>query len=148
MNKAFVKEAEDETAAKCPVCHAIGLPVGAATLAEHVEGQAAAHLATGTSYFCPNTTCDVAFFDLNRQRVETQHLRGRCWVKTGDERDVVCACLKVTAAEVIADAKRKDPSGVRKILAHAKEHAHDCARLMPTGKPCTAEVQQLYLKKW
>lgn len=146
MNKAFVKESEDEMAAKCPVCHAIGLPVGAATLLEHVGRDEAAHLAAGSSHFCPNNTCDVAYFDLHGQRVETSHLRTRFWVKTGDESDVVCACLKVTAAEVVADGRRKDPSRVRKVLAHAQAHPHECAHKMPTGKPCTAEVQRLYLK--
>ena len=112
----------------------------------HVGREEADHLAAGSAHFCPNNTCDVAYFDLNRQRVETHHLRSRCWAKTGDENDVVCACLKVAAKEVVADARLKDPSRVRKILAHAQAHPQGCARDMPTGQPCTAQVQRLYLK--
>ncbi len=143
MNKAFVKESEDETAPKCPACLAIGDPVGQTTLATQLPPQSYAHLSSSVCY-CPNPTCDVGYFDANRQTVPATLLKHPIHPKPAAA--PLCLCLNISVADVIADARRKDPTRVRQILAHCKANPSACAKLTPHAKSCTAEAQQLYLK--
>ena len=146
MNKAFVKESEDETSPKCPACLAIGQPVGAATLRRHLVEGAGLHLAASSANFCPNPTCDVAYFDANRQTVNIDKLRSVMWPKSQSPAAILCPCLNVTAAHVFEDARRKDPARVRSIVNQSKAHPQRCAELNICGCPCVAEAQRLYLK--
>jgi hypothetical protein len=146
VNKAFVKEAEDETSPKCPACLAIGQAVGAATLQRHLIEGGAANLAASSANFCPNPTCDVAYFDANRQTVGIEKLRSTTWPKRDDPDAVLCACLGVTARQIVQDATRDDPARVRAILDQARSNPHQCCEVMPYAAPCAAEAQRLYLK--
>jgi hypothetical protein len=146
MNKAFVREAEDDTAPKCPRCHAIGLPVGPHTLAVHLPENAGSALAGSSVNFCPNPTCDVAYFDANHQVAPVTLLRSRAWPKFDDLSAVLCPCLQVSAAEIVGDAQRGDPTRIRQMLSAAQSQPHRCTTARPDARPCSAEAQRLYLK--
>ena len=146
MNKAFVKEAQDETAPKCPHCHAIGQPVGPQTLAAQLPPEAARPLAITSTNFCPNPTCDVGYFDANEQTAPASLLRRPTWPKADDPAAILCPCLELTAADLINDARRADPTRVRALLARSQANPHDCVAATPNARPCAAEAQRLYLK--
>jgi hypothetical protein len=146
MNKAFVREAEDETAPRCPRCHAIGQPVGPQTLAAHLPADAAANLATASTSFCPNPTCEVAYFDAHQQIALAALLPRLTWPKSDDPAAPLCPCLGVTAGDVIDDARRGDPTRIRQMLAAAAAHPHRCAAATLNARPCSGEAQRLYMK--
>lgn len=146
MNKAFVREAEDETAPKCPRCHAIGQPVGPQTLAVQLPADAARGLAVTSTNFCPNPTCDVAYFDAHDQIAAASLLRRSTWPKSQDPAATLCPCLGLTAADVMSDALRGDPTRIRALLARGQSAPQECAAATPNARPCAAEAQRLYLK--
>ena len=146
MNKAFVKEADDETTPKCPRCNAIGQSVGPQTLAAQLPAEAAGALAGSSSNFCPNPTCDVAYFDAHDQIAPAYLLRRATWPKADDPAATLCPCLGLTAADLITDARRGDPTRIRALLARCQSAPHDCAAATPNARPCAAEAQRLYLK--
>lgn len=146
MNKAFVREAEDETAPKCPACRAIGQPVGPATLDKQLEPGAAAGLAAASMNFCPNPTCDVAYFDAHGLRASTDALIEKIWPKSDDPQAVLCPCLGYTAEQIMRDARSGDPTRVRQILAQGQSHPQRCITATPYGRACAGEAQRLYMK--
>ncbi len=143
MNKAFVREPEEPEDLKCPSCGRIGQAVGLDTLRSQLPAQELSRLSASACY-CDNPTCEVGYFDAMGQRIAATLLRTRTAPKFPGE--LACLCLRLTEADVVADAKRRDPKRVRQVIAASRDAASRCAALMPDGQCCLRYVQPLYLK--
>lgn len=143
MNKAFVREPDDNGQRHCPSCGSLGVPVPAGTVAAHVRPAAGERLAE-TAYFCPFPRCTVAYFDLFERSVPVEALEHPVYPKDADA--PLCPCFGLTRDDVEADVREGTPRRVRELVARAKSPAARCAELSPTGQSCLGEVQRYYLK--
>lgn len=144
MNKAFVREPDPPKNLRCPQCEAIGLPVGGATLAEHVPSAHRKHLSEADACFCPNPKCLVGYFDAFAQSIPVDHLHRGVYPKDPDA--PICSCFSLAARDVIHDARIGNPEGVRMLISRSRAREAICRVRSPDGRCCIGEVQQLYLK--
>jgi len=143
MNKAFVREPDEPEHLKCPACSTIGLPVAAETLEAHLDKADLGRLGS-TACYCPKPECPVGYFDNLDQSVPASAIRNTAFPK--DPAGPVCTCLGLTAAKIIADGAAKNPARVRQAIQNAEANPMRCRRTHPAGRPCTADIQRLYLQ--
>lgn len=143
MNKAFVREPDEPELLRCPRCDVPGRPVGRTQLQAHLPADAATALGN-SSFYCGNPACGVGYFDSHEQFIPADQLTHRAYPKWPDA--PLCPCLGLTAADVEADAQQQDPGRVREALQRAKSADAPCAQLHPACRPCTGEIQKLYLR--
>jgi uncharacterized C2H2 Zn-finger protein len=75
MNKAFVREPEDDGRAYCPRCGSLGVPVESGPLDTHVRPALRSKM-RDSAWFCNYPRCDVAYFNQFDAVVPTTELRG------------------------------------------------------------------------
>jgi hypothetical protein len=143
MNKAFVREPDEPDAARCPSCGAMGDPTPLAVVVRHLAAGTRCDLA-GSSHFCRNPRCPVGYFDATGLTIPASAVTPMVFPK--DAAAPVCVCLNLCAGDVESDAKRGDVARVRGAVQQAQRDPGQCERLMPTGKPCTGEIQKLFLR--
>ena len=143
MNKAFTREPDEPDELHCPRCGALGSPVGAATIAAHL-GEGARSSLSSTVCFCPTPTCPVAYFDHFEQTIAASDLNRAVYPK--DPQAPICACFKLKADDVEADAQAGNPAGVRELIRMSQTAAARCETLAASGKCCVPEVQKLYMR--
>jgi CopZ-like zinc binding protein len=142
MNKAFVRE-PDTTDVLCPRCGAEGISVLRAAFESHVPPEARRAMAAST-YFCPTSTCPVAYFDAFEAVVSADALIGPVYPK--DPAAPLCSCFGLTMEDVEADIADGTPQRIRELLAKSKTPAARCEELSPTGRSCVPNVQRCYFK--
>jgi len=142
MNKAFVRE-PDVTDVLCPRCGAAGVSALRVAFEAHVPPEARKSLAAST-YFCPTSTCPVAYFDAFEATVTADALKQPVYPK--DPTAPLCSCFGLTMEDVEADAAEPTPRRIRELLAKSKTSAARCEELSPTGRSCIPEVQRCYFK--
>lgn len=143
MNKAFVRES-DAPPPRCPErvgCGQPGLPVPAETRQALLDPIDAARLAP-EAFYCPNPACAVAYFDAWGGVVDRDSLRERTWPKDPD--GLVCGCLRLTVADLVADARAGRRETVLAVIAVARSAEARCGRCMPDGRSCEREVRRLF----
>jgi len=143
MNKAFVREPDDTSAARCPKCESLGIAVGAETLAAHLDAEALRPLADA-AFYCPFPKCEVGYFDRFEQTVPADVLRQPAYPK--DSSAPICNCFGFTTTDVDADIREGSPRRVRELLARSKSAEARCVMAAPDGRCCMAEVQRYYLR--
>lgn len=143
MNKAFVREPEDNGQAFCPRCTSLGISVTAATLEAQLKSEMLAELSE-TAWFCPFPTCEVAYFDLFERVALLDALRGPVYPK--DPSAPICHCFGFSTSEIDQDI---DEGGVQRTRAHVQraQESVQCLTKSPTGQSCIAEVQRYYMKR-
>ena len=62
MNKAFVREPDDDGRAYCPRCKSLGIPVGPGPLDTHVRTESRAKM-HDAAWYCGYPHCEVAYFN-------------------------------------------------------------------------------------
>ena len=142
MNKAFVKESEDP-GDRCPACGGFGNSVRQVTLRAHVPDGARTHLAE-SAYFCPQPTCEVAYFDQFEQFVTVEQFIAPLYPKDPDA--PICPCFGLLCHDIDADI---DEGGVSRVKAHlrkAKSDLTQCATKTGDGRSCIAAVQKYYMQ--
>lgn len=144
MNKAFIREPDDNGQRQCPRCGSLGVAVGAATVRALVRPEAAATLAE-TAFFCPFARCEVAYFDVFERTLACDALLRPVYPK--DPQAPLCPCFGLTCDDVEADLREGAPRRVRELLAKSKGPEARCAELSPTGQCCLPEVQRYYMKR-
>jgi hypothetical protein len=142
MNKAFVRE-PDVTDVRCPRCDAVGVSVVRAAFETHVPAPSRRAIAAST-YFCPTSTCPVAYFDAFEAVVETGDLTRGVYPK--DPEAPVCACFGLTIDDVEADVAEGTPRRIRELLDKSKSPEARCEELSATGRSCIPDVQRCYFK--
>jgi hypothetical protein len=143
MNKAFVREPEDDGRAYCPRCGALGRPVESGPLDTHIRPEARFKM-QDTAWFCGFSRCDVAYFNLFGTVVLMDELRAP--VYPYDPSAPLCACFGLTYDDVEADVRDTTPVRIRELLSQSKSSAARCHTLAPDGNCCIGAVQELYMR--
>ena len=143
MNKAFVKESEDP-GDRCPACGGFGKTVQQVTLRAHIPNEARAHLAE-SAYFCPEPTCEVAYFDQFEQFVTVEQFTAPIYPK--DPAAPICPCFGLGCDDINADI---DDGGVSRLKAHLRKTQSDqthCTTATGDGRSCIPAVQKYYMQR-
>lgn len=143
MNKAFVREPDEPDDVRCPACQAIGEPVSESTLRAQLPSEAVPEV-SNSAFFCHNPRCDVGYFDAFGRSVPAKLIRQLIYPKR--EQSPICVCTGMRAAQIIADAHRKNPARVREIIARCRANPSGCAERAPNERTCEAQVQKLYIR--
>jgi hypothetical protein len=143
MNKAFVREPDQDDRVFCPKCGAVGVPVMDGPLDRYLR-PAARPMFVHDAWFCPSATCDVAYFSEAGKTATTGDLARPVYPKDPDA--PICACFGYAYDDAAADATEDSPRRTRELLTKAKSAAADCTNLAADGQSCVATVQSLYMK--
>jgi hypothetical protein len=143
MNKAFVRESEDDGRAYCPRCRSLGVAVEAGPLETHVRPEARGRL-RDAAWFCNFPRCEVAYFNQLDAVVTVDELVGPVYPK--DQDAPLCACFGFTYDDVLADVREGIPTRIRALLAKSKSPEARCTSAAADGRSCMTAVQELYLR--
>ncbi|MDZ4657700.1 MAG: hypothetical protein SH868_09005 [Bythopirellula sp.] len=143
MNKAFVREPEDDGRAFCPRCHSLGFEVGPGPLDAHIRPESRSKL-SDAAWFCNFPRCDVAYFNQFDAVVSVDELTAPVYPK--DLNAPLCACFGLTYDEVAADVQDGTPTRIRELLAKSKSPDAHCRTQAADGRCCLTAVQELYMK--
>jgi hypothetical protein len=143
MNKAFVREPDDDGRQLCPRCGSSGVPVGAAALDTHIRPASRPKM-LHDAWFCSFPRCNVAYFNQFDAIVTTDELLRPVYPKEPDA--PICACFGLTYDDVAADLAEGAPTRVRQLLERAKSSEARCEALAADGRSCIGAVQELYMK--
>lgn len=142
MNKAFVRE-PDDVASRCPQCQSLGQPVGPQTLNAQLPQDLRKNLAE-SGCFCPNTQCDVVYFDdfsglVNRAAFDNP-------IPVKDAQAPLCSCFGLTREDVEDDIAEGTVTRTKAAILKAQSSEARCSTLAPNGRSCVAEVQGYFLR--
>jgi hypothetical protein len=143
MNKAFVREPEQDGKAYCPRCGTLGIAVGQSTLDHHISVDRRSELA-GDAWYCDFAKCEVAYFDLFERMVLVSDLRKGIYPKDADA--PICPCFGITKEDIDAAIENRSPGPIRELIAKSKSTEANCRMLAPSGQCCLQEVQRLYIR--
>ena len=143
MNKAFVREPDETSAAHCPGCGSLGVAVGTETLRAHLDADALRSLADA-AFYCPFAKCEVGYFDQFEQTVAADRIRQPAYPK--DPNAPMCNCFGFTVGDIEADIREGSPRRVRELLARSKSAEAHCLTASPDGRCCMAGVQRHYMR--
>lgn len=143
MNKAFIREPDDDGRAYCPQCKTLGRPVDFGPLDTHIRSEFRAKM-QDSAWFCAFPRCDVAYFNLFGGIVSMNELNAPVYPYDADA--PICACFGLTYDDVEADVAAGTPTRIRELLAKSKSSDAHCHRLAADGICCMGAVQELYLR--
>ena len=144
MNKAFVREPEDDGRAFCPRCGTLGVPVNSGPLDTHIRPESRAKM-LDAAWFCGFYRCDVAYFNLFGGVVLADELKGP--VYPYDANAPICVCFGSQVRRCRggrggghADADSRGRSRERK----PGRHSVTCSAA--DGQSCMGALQELYMR--
>jgi hypothetical protein len=143
MNKAFIREPEDDGRAYCPRCKSLGVPVESGPLDRHIRPESRGKL-RDAAWFCGFPRCVVAYFNQFEAVVTMDELKAP--VYPYDPNAPLCACFGLTYDDVEADVRDGTPTRIRELLAKSKSSDAHCQMLAPDGRCCMSAVQELYMR--
>lgn len=143
MNKAFVREPEDDGRGFCPYCGSLGTPVEAGPLDTHIRPESRAKMREA-AWFCGFPRCDVAYFNQFDAVVLIDELKAPVYPKQPSA--PICACFGFSYDDVEADVRSGEPTRIRALLAKSKSPDARCHTLAADGRCCVGAVQELYMK--
>lgn len=143
MNKAFVREPDDDGRAFCPRCGTLGVAVNSGPLDTHIRPESRAKM-LDAAWFCGFPRCEVAYFNLFGTVVQTDELKGPIYPY--DANAPICACFGLNYDDVEADVREGTPTRIRQVLARSKSAEAQCHTLAADGRSCTGAVQELYMR--
>jgi Zinc binding domain len=143
MNKAFVREPEDDGRAYCPRCGTLGRPVDRGPLDSHIRPESRSKM-QDAAWFCGFGRCDVAYFNLFGGVVLMDELNAPIYPY--DLNAPLCACFGLTYDDVEADVRDGKPARIRELLARSKSNEARCHTLAADGTSCIGAVQELYMR--
>jgi len=98
MNKAFVREPEDDGRAYCPRCKTLGRPVDYAALDTHIRPESRSKM-QDSAWFCAFPRCDVAYFNLFGGVVLMNELKAPVYPYDPTRRSVRASALLMTMSK-------------------------------------------------
>jgi hypothetical protein len=143
MNKAFVREPDDDGRAYCPRCRSLGYPVGSGPLDTHIRIASRPKM-RDAAWFCGYPHCEVAYFNEFDSVVQIDELKSPVYPKDLDA--PICACFGLIYEDVEADVHETNPTRIRDLLAKSTTASAHCETLAPNGRCCIGAVQELYIK--
>ncbi len=102
MNKAFMREPDDNGQRFCPRCQSLGVALTAETWRAHVAKPGEVQLAE-QAYFCPFPRCDVVYFDEFDRVAVQREIAHPVYPKDADA--PLCGCFGLTADDVEQDLR-------------------------------------------
>ncbi len=142
MNKAFIRE-PDEMASRCPRCHSIGQPVGPQTLNSQLDSEVRRSLAE-SACFCPDTQCDVVYFDDFSGIVTRGSFRQPIPIK--DVEAPICSCFGIKRDDIEDDISEGTVERTKAAILKAQSNEARCRTLAPNGRSCLSEVQGYFMR--
>lgn len=130
----------ETTTHPCPGCGAVGHPVGAITLENHLPRERQAEFGL-QGWFCDNPACGVVYFNPSGKTVRRGQTVRPVTVK--DLRDVVpvCYCFEFKRGDLRRDLEENGTTGIPdEIKKGIKDGRCDCERKNPQGKCCLGNV--------
>ncbi len=143
MNKAFVREPEDDGRAYCPRCRSLGIPVESGPLDTHIRTESRGKM-QDSAWFCNFPSCDVAYFNQFDEVALINELKAVVYPKDLDA--PICACFGLTYEDVEADIRDVKPNRIRDLLAKSQSTSANCHTLAADGRCCMSSVQELYMR--
>jgi hypothetical protein len=143
MNKAFIREPEDDGRAYCPRCKSLGVPVESGPLDTHIRPESRGKI-RDAGWFCGFPRCDVAYFNQFEAIVVMDELTAPVYPYDPDA--PICACFGLTYDDVEADIRDGTPTRIRELLAKSKSSEANCNMLAADGRCCMSAVQELYMR--
>jgi len=143
MNKAFIREPDDDGRRYCPKCGSLGTFVRSAPLETHILPEFRGRLGD-SAWFCGYPPCEVAYFDPLGGLIRTAELRGPVYPKSDEA--AICPCFDFTVADVELDAEAELPLRIRELVVRSQSEAARCGSLAADGQCCLTAVRRLYLK--
>jgi Zinc binding domain len=148
MNKAFVREPDDDGRAYCPRCSSLGTPVGPGPLDTHIRPQSRDNQSRAkmhdAAWYCGYARCDIAYFNEFDEVVLVSELKTSIYPYDLDA--PICACFGLTYDDIEADVREGTPTRIRELLAKSKSSAARCETVAADGRCCVGAIQELYLK--
>ena len=142
MNKAFMAS-RNKLIGRCPRCNSAGHSVGPQTLAAHLTDELRKGLAD-SAYFCPDSQCDVVYYDDYGGVVRRTSVKGPIPIKDIDA--LLCACFGLTREEIEQDVDEGVVVRTRAAVLRAQSDEARCSTLAPNGRTCVPEVQGVFPK--
>jgi CopZ-like zinc binding protein len=143
MNKAFVREPDDDGRAYCPRCKSLGVPVESGPLDTHIRAESRGKI-RDAAWFCGFPRCEVAYFNQFDAVVTMDELKAPVYPYDPDA--PICACFGLTYDDVEADVRDVTPARIRALLAKSKSPDARCQTLAADGRCCMSAVQELYMR--
>ncbi len=144
MNKAFVREPDDNGQKACPRCGSLGVPVVQETLAAHLPPEVRSRIAA-SGFFCPFPRCVVAYFDAFDQVLDVEVARDLPYPK--DPAAPLCACFGLTTDDVDQDIQDGGATRTRALVQRAKSADAHCLTAAGDGQSCVAAVQKYFMQR-
>ncbi|MDZ4820010.1 MAG: hypothetical protein SGJ20_13655 [Planctomycetota bacterium] len=143
MNKAFVREPDDNGERHCPRCGSLATAVTAETIDAHLSAEARGQLAD-SGFYCSYPQCEVAYFDLFERIVTVEQLVGATFPK--DPTAKICNCFGLSPDDIDQDISEDSVVRTRKVIEQSKSAEAHCLTSQPDGHSCVAEVQRYYMR--
>ncbi len=143
MNKAFIREPDDNGERRCPRCDSIGIEVSDATISSHLAEDVRRELGD-PSFYCPFPRCGVAYFDLFDRTVSVEALVDAAYPK--DPTAPLCRCFGLTIADVESDIREGTVGRIRDVVERSRTAEARCHIASPDGRCCVPEVQRYYFR--
>jgi len=144
MNKAFVREPDDDGRRHCPRCESLGVPVQSGPLDRHVRPEVRSRIG-GAAWFCSYPPCAVAYFDGFLSQIAVDELLHPVYPKDPDA--TLCECFGFSQAEIDADLDEGTPVRIRALLQRSQSSEARCASHAPDGRCCLTEIKRIYMKE-
>lgn len=144
MNKAFLREPDDNGQRFCPTCGSLGTAVSGDTWRAQVAEPGRIQLAE-PAYFCSFARCDTVYFDEFERVVSTAELARGVYPK--DPSAPLCGCFGLTCDDVDADVREGAATRVKALMARSKSPEANCRLRSPSGQCCMPEVLKYFTKR-
>ena len=135
MNKAFVREPEDDGREYCPRCRSLGVPVEAGPLDSHIRTESRASSATMPGSATSRAATSPTSTSSTRSSRSTS---SPAPVYPKDPDAPICACFGFNYDDVVADVRDGTPTRIRALLAKSKSPEAHCQTLAADGRCCMA----------
>jgi CopZ-like zinc binding protein len=143
MNKAFVREPDDNGERRCPHCGSIGVAVDEETISAHLTEEGRGELGD-PGFYCPFPRCGVAYFDLFDRIAPVDRLINAAYPK--DPTAPLCRCFGLTVDDVETDIRSGSVERIRAVIERSRTPEARCHIAAPDGRCCVPEVQRYYFR--
>lgn len=126
---------------RCPASGSVGPPVELQTVKALLTTAALQRLEPGAWRFCPDTLCEVVYFDDQGRTFSTGDVRVGVWQKQPEGGRIVCYCFGENETDIAAEiAGTGDSRAAERVRAHIQAERCACEIRNPRGACCLSDV--------
>jgi len=109
-----------------------------------LTSEALQRIGTGPYYFCPDSACNVVYFDANGVVFTQESVRVPVSQKVGHEQRPLCYCFGELEADIRREfAEKGFTLVIERVRTHIAAGRCACDLRNPSGKCCLAEVRAM-----